>query len=321
MKKILIAISCVLLVACSKSSNALKEITKSINNSNSYYLDGTLEVMNGDDSSFYNVKVSYKKDNLFKVSLTNQINNHEQIILRNTDGVYVLTPSIGKSFKFQSDWPYNNSQIYLLQTLLNDINNSEYTYKETNEGYTYTTNVTYSNDRNLVKQDITFGKDYKIKSVLVYDKNESIKMKMIFSAVDMNKNYDSSYFTLEENMKGTKAEESTASLKDIVYPMYVPSDTYLTNKETIDTNNGKRVILTFTGAKPFTFVQENVALTDVTLLIDGEFVLLNDVLGNVTESEVSWISSGIEYYITSDVLSKQEMIEIASSVGLLAVSK
>lgn len=321
MKKILIAISCVLLVACSKSSNALKEITKSINNSNSYYLDGTLEVMNGDDSSFYNVKVSYKKDNLFKVSLTNQINNHEQIILRNTDGVYVLTPSIGKSFKFQSDWPYNNSQIYLLQTLLNDINNSEYTYKETNEGYTYTTNVTYSNDRNLVKQDITFGKDYKIKSVLVYDKNESIKMKMIFSAVDMNKNYDSSYFTLEENMKGTKAEESTASLKDIVYPMYVPSDTYLTNKETIDTNNGKRVILTFTGAKPFTFVQENVALTDVTLLIDGEFVLLNDVLGNVTESEVSWISGGIEYYITSDVLSKQEMIEIASSVGLLAVSK
>ena len=70
MKKILIAISCVLLVACSKSSNALKEITKSINNSNSYYLDGTLEVMNGDDSSFYNVKVSYKKDNFSLIDLS-----------------------------------------------------------------------------------------------------------------------------------------------------------------------------------------------------------------------------------------------------------
>lgn len=321
MKKILIVICSVFLVACSKSSNALKEISKNINNSNSYYLEGTLEVMNGDDSSFYNVKVSYKKDNLFKVSLTNQINNHEQIILRNTDGVYVLTPSIGKSFKFQSDWPYNNSQIYLLQTLLNDINNNEYTYKETNDEYTYTTNVTYSNDKNLVKQDIIFGKDYKIKSVLVYDKNESIKMKMIFKTVDMNKNYDSSYFTLEENMKSSKTEESTANLKDIVYPMYVPSDTYLTNKETIDTSNGKRVILTFTGNKPFTFIQENVSLTNVTLLIDGDFVLLNDVIGNVSENEVSWISNGIEYYITSDVLSKQEMIEIASSVGLLAVSK
>ena len=114
MKKILILLCCVFLVACSKSSNALKDISKNINNSNGYYLDGTLEVMNGDDSSFYNVKVSFKKDNLFKVSLTNQVNNHEQIILRNNDGVYVLTPSIGKSFKFQSDWPYNNSQVYLL---------------------------------------------------------------------------------------------------------------------------------------------------------------------------------------------------------------
>ena len=65
MKKILILLCCVFLVACSKSSNALKDISKNINNSNGYYLDGTLEVMNGDDSSFYNVKVSFKKDNLF----------------------------------------------------------------------------------------------------------------------------------------------------------------------------------------------------------------------------------------------------------------
>ena len=233
----------------------------------------------------------------------------------------VLTPSIGKSFKFQSDWPYNNSQVYLLQTLLNDINNGEYTYKESNEGYTFTTNVTYSNDRNLIKQDINFGKDYLIKSVYVYDKNESIKMKMIFNNVDMNKNYDNSYFTLEENMKTDKTEETTASLNDVVYPMYVPSDTYLTKKEIVDVASGKRVILTFTGQKPFTFVQENISLTDVTILIDGDFVLLNDVIGNVTDNEVSWISNGIEYYITSDVLTQNEMIEIAKSVGLLAVSK
>ena len=321
MKKILILLCCVFLVACSKSSDALKDITKSINDSDGYYLSGTLEVMNGDDSSFYSVNVSFKKDNLFKVSLTNQINNHEQIILRNNDGVYVLTPSIGKSFKFQSDWPYNNSQVYLLQTLLKDINNCEYTYKENSDGYTFTTDVMYSNDRELVKQDINFGKDYLIKSVYVYDKNESIKMKMVFDNVDMKKNYDSNYFTLEENMKNTNRDEVSVNLNDIVYPMYVPSDTYLTNKETVDIENGKRIILTFTGEKPFTFVQENVSLTNVTLLVDGDFVLLNDCIGNVSEREVSWISNGIEYYITSDVLSQDEMISIAKSVGLLAVSK
>ena len=144
---------------------------------------------------------------------------------------------------------------------------------------------------------------------------------MIFNNVDMNKNYDNSYFTLEENMKTDKTEETTASLNDVVYPMYVPSDTYLTKKEIVDVASGKRVILTFTGQKPFTFVQENISLTDVTILIEGDFVLLNDVIGNVTDNEVSWISNGIEYYITSDVLTQNEMIEIAKSVGLLAVSK
>jgi len=42
-----------------------------------------------------------KKKDMYKVSLTNKANNHEQIILKNNDGVYVLTPSLNKSFKFQ----------------------------------------------------------------------------------------------------------------------------------------------------------------------------------------------------------------------------
>ena len=143
---------------------------------------------------------------------------------------------------------------------------------------------------------------------------------MIFNNVDMDKNYDNSYFSLGENMN-SNTSANTSSLDDVIYPMYVPSDTYLTNKETINTESGKRVILTFSGEKPFTFVQETCALSDVTILIDGDFVLLNDVLGNVTENSVAWISNGIEYYITSEVLRTDEMIEIAKSVGLLAVAK
>ena len=60
-----------------------------------------------------NGRGAYLKKDKFRVGLTNKTNNHEQIILKNDDGVYVITPSLNKSFKFQSDWPYNNSQIYL----------------------------------------------------------------------------------------------------------------------------------------------------------------------------------------------------------------
>ena len=37
----------------------------------------------------------------------------------------VVTPSLNKSFKFQSEWPYNNSQIYLLQPILMDLENDK----------------------------------------------------------------------------------------------------------------------------------------------------------------------------------------------------
>ena len=46
--------------------------------------------------------------------------------------VIVLTPSLNKSFKFQSDWPYNSSQSYILQPLLEDMENEEeQKYKKT----------------------------------------------------------------------------------------------------------------------------------------------------------------------------------------------
>ena len=34
-----------------------------------------------------------------------------------------MTPSINKSFKFQSEWPTNSSQSYILEAILKDISN------------------------------------------------------------------------------------------------------------------------------------------------------------------------------------------------------
>ena len=54
-----------------------------------YKLDGKLEIVNNEDVYNYDTEVSYKKDNYYKVLLTNKANDHTQIILKNDDGVYV----------------------------------------------------------------------------------------------------------------------------------------------------------------------------------------------------------------------------------------
>lgn len=96
MKKILmltVCAFCLILTGCGKydKKDLIKDLSNKINNSKGYYVSGTLEMVNNDDKYSYDVNVSYSADNNFKVSLRNKNNNHEQIILRNEEGVYVKT--------------------------------------------------------------------------------------------------------------------------------------------------------------------------------------------------------------------------------------
>ena len=50
-----------------------------------------MEIINNEDTYTYNVKVSYQKQDYYRIELVNTLNNHEQVILRNDEGVYVDT--------------------------------------------------------------------------------------------------------------------------------------------------------------------------------------------------------------------------------------
>ena len=70
-------------------NNILNKIEKKLNDANSYYLEGKMQIINHEDTYNYNIKVSYQKPDYYKIELINTQNNHEQVILRNDEGVYV----------------------------------------------------------------------------------------------------------------------------------------------------------------------------------------------------------------------------------------
>ena len=129
MKKylLLVFVGCLLLTGCGRynKEDATKEFSKNVKDISSYNLKGNLEILNNEESFKYKVDVSYKEGDYYRVSLINQTNNHEQIILKNDNGVYVITPSLNKSFKFQSEWPNNSSQAYILSALISDLENDK----------------------------------------------------------------------------------------------------------------------------------------------------------------------------------------------------
>lgn len=329
MKKLVLCLFCllILLTGCGKydEDDALKDLEKKIDNS--YYLEGNLEIVNNDEVYNYEVKSSYKKNDNYKVSLLNKSNNHEQIILKNNEGVYVVTPALNKSFKFQSDWPYNNSQIYLLQSIVSDIkNDKKRDFKKTKDGYLFTTEVNYPNNRKLVKQDIYLDKDLNIKKIKVYDDNGIPLITMNYKKIDYNPTFKKNHFSLDR-VKETSKEETkvkqVSSIDDSIYPLALPVGTKLSTEEKVSKDNGERVILTFEGEKPFLLVEETASVFDEFTIIptSGDPYILQDSIGVLGTNSLNWTTGGIEYYIVSDVLNQNELIEIASSISSLPTMK
>ena len=337
MKKILYFIFTIIFVislsGCGKDDKktVLDKLSKKVNNVNGYKLEATMELINNEDSYKYDVTVSYKKDNNYRVSLRNKSNNHEQIILKNKDGVYVLTPSLNKSFKFQSKWPYNNSQAYLLQSVLDDMKkDSKLTMKKTNDGYVFKSKVNYKNNANLIYQKVVFDKNLIIKKVTVYDDNASAQIKVSFNDVDMKAKFKSNYFVLEENMEAiadlqseVETKQQMKSLDEAIYPMYLPSGTYLETEKTVELDEGARIILTFAGESPFMLVEQKASKEDEMTIIptSGDLDLFRDSIAIIGDSSVSWVSDNIEYYLVSSDLSSSELINVAKSISSLPISK
>lgn len=312
----------------------IKEFSKKIDSSDSYYIEGKLDIVNNEDVYTYDVKVSYSKKDNYKVELVNIVNNHEQIILRNSDGVYVVTPRINKSFKFQSDWPYNNSQVYLLGPILEDINSDdEKQFVEDPDGYKVIVSANYPNNPKLVKQEVLFDKNSNIKRVTVIDNDGNAQITMKFDKVDLNSKFNNNHFDLKEiidikedndiNNSTNNETKETSSIDDIIYPMYLPVNTYLSNTEKVNKDNGERLILTFDGDNPFMLIEETLSYEEEHLIVPtyGELELMASTVAIVNENSVNWIDNSIEYYVVSDKLSKSELLEIARSISVLPVSK
>lgn len=354
---------------CGKVSekDILKEFGKKVENADSYYIEGTLDIVNNEDVYTYDVKVSYAKKDNYKVELVNTVNNHQQVILRNSDGVYVVTPRINKSFKFQSDWPYNNSQVYLLGPILEDINgDEERVFEEVTDGYKVTVSANYPNNAKLVKQEVLFDKSANIKKVTVFNTDGNAEITMNFTKIDLSSKFNDDYFELKEiidvkedsndfnntgnnnsnnvdkdiednkdkentstendnntNTNDNSETKQTSTIDDVIYPMYLPVNTYLSNTEKVSKDDGERLILTFDGDNPFMLIEETLSYEEEHLIVPtyGELELMASTVAIVNENSVNWIDNNMEYYVVSDKLSKSELLDIARSISVLPVSK
>ena len=303
------------------SNKVISEYKKVINN-DKYEMTGQMDIVSNEELYHYDVTVDYMQGDYYKVNLVNKDNKHEQIILKNEDGVYVITPELNKSFKFQSEWPYNSSQAYILSSLLKDLeNDSNVLFEERNEDYVLTSTVNYPNNSALISQKITFDKEYLPKQVEVFNKEGIVNITFKISKIDFKPKFSKDNF----DIKSTASQDVTgvSKIDEVVYPMYLPQGTLFKNEETIKTDNSERVILTFSGDKSFILIEEaSKAPKDFEVTsTSGELVFYENVLGNLTGTTLNWTMDGKDYYIISENLTNEELLKVASSTSAVALTK
>lgn len=331
-----------LLAACGGAKDAadvVGDIEKLSGKLESYHAEGIMVLNTGQEPQEYGVVVSYQKPQYYRIALTNETNDITQIVLRNDDGVFVLTPHLNKSFRFKSDWPSNQGQAYLFETLAQSIINDEerqFTMEE--NSYVFDVMANYQN-ASLVRQKIWLSKtDYKPQKVVITDADANEMVTVTFKSFEFDKSFENNWFDMQRNMTSVsiqsvpviaeqQAEQTAAqgqgqTNKDfgIVYPAYVPEG--VDERAAVDFKLGERdaIMIRYIGEYDYTLVEtraqeERMASSSFGRVIELDLGRTVGILMGENEHQtLHWTDAGIDYQLTSSNLPYDEMVKIAQSV-------
>ncbi|MDQ0873165.1 outer membrane lipoprotein-sorting protein [Paenibacillus sp. V4I3] len=183
------------------AGSIVKDLDHVISKSGSYQASGSMILNTGQQPQEYQVEVAYSPDHFYRISLTNAGKDVTQIVLRNEEGVFVLTPHLKKSFRFQSDWPENQGQVYLFQSLAKSIiADKDRQFTTDNDTYVFDVAANYQNEQ-LSRQKIWLNKKTLApKQVQVSDANKNVLVQVNFTSFEFDAKFDKDYFQMERNM-------------------------------------------------------------------------------------------------------------------------
>ncbi|TLS52033.1 DUF4367 domain-containing protein [Paenibacillus antri] len=329
-----------LLAACGGAKDAagvVSDIEKLTGKLESYHAEGTMVLNTGQEPQEYGVVVSYQKPEYYRIALTNEANDITQIVLRNDEGVFVLTPHLNKSFRFKSDWPNNQGQAYLFETLAQSIiHDDERQFTAEENAYVFDVLANYQN-ASLVRQKIWLSKeDYKPQRVVVTDADANEMVTVTFSSFEFDKSFEDNWFDMNRNMtsvsiqsvpvlatEGEGQGEQTAEANEhfgIIYPGYVPEG--VEERSAADFKLGERdaIMIRYVGEYDYTLVEskaaeERMASSSIGTVIELDLGRTVGVLiGENEQRTLLWTHDGVDYRLSTGNLPYEEMVKVAQSV-------
>ena len=323
MKKILI---CVLFLFCLTScdkedkTDYKKELIEHSSNLTKYSLEAQMQVVKQEGNIVFDVKVDYLQPNYYKVRLQNKANNNVQVILKNNDGVFVITPALNKQFQFNSDWPLNSSHAYLYQSIIKDITNDpESSFTLSEDSYTISSKVDAKTNAKLKTQKTTFDKKtHNLISNVIYDNTQTAMVIVDFKTFKTDINLKVNDFNADvvnntiklEMSEGVVDKELTECVPTFLPEGYKLSRSIIKDEYTLYTYKNNESVYTIS-----TIVSNE---SDV-LTVSREFndiILLDFGVGFINEKSISFFQENLFVSIYNENFNLEEATLIANSFNL-----
>ncbi len=280
----------------------------------------TMTVQMGDNAESYYVETWYDSANQYRISLGDANKNIHQIIVHNANGMFVVSPSLGKVFRFNGNWAQNQGHIYLYDQILHQIITSK-DVKMTQSGGTYAFEMNVQPATDIVsKQRIQVdSKTFNPQSVTLLDKNSHAVVTLTYKSFETNVTFKPDDFNPQTFISESKATKATlAADGEGTIGFIEPSETKqlgdslskVVEKSNTDT------LLRYAGDHGFT-LEEYRPEKGVDGLPDAQAIDLYGVpavySGVDPAHQMTWLNNGVEFTLTSNNLTLDQMKSIAIS--------
>jgi outer membrane lipoprotein-sorting protein len=285
-----------------------------------YHSTAMMTVQMDNTSQVYYIETSYEGPDQYKIALGDANKNINQIIVRNKDGMFVVSPQLQKVFRFNGNWAQNQGHIYLYDQVLQQLANSkDLTVNKGGGIYTFEVPVTPENDV-VVKQRVQAdAKTMKPKTVQLLDKSGKAIVVVDFKSFDTGVRYkDVDFDPHQLAQPGSGAKTTMTGGAESEFGYILPTETYQGKLTILQQAEDDSTVLRYSGDHGFTLEEfrpnpgvDAWPLTDNVQLVDlyGVPALYT---GDAAHRLV-WLYNGVQFDLVSSQLTLDQMRDIAIS--------
>lgn len=284
--------------------------------SKNYESEATMTVQMDNNTQTYYVKVSYESPDTYKIALGNQDKQIHQVIVHNSNGMFIVSPSLGKVFRFNGDWAENQGQIYLYDQLLKQItSNQDVKAKRADGTYSFDVPVTPASDTINRQEIVLDAKTLEPKSVELLDKDGKAAVSLKYTSFKTGVTFTNADFdphALVSNESTTKT--TMAGSADKTFGYVEPKALYGTKLTSLMQPSETSAMLRFSGDHHFLLQEWRPTSAEVGAP-NGELVDMFGVpamyTGDNNVGRLTWLNNGVEFAITSNDLNLDQLQQIA----------